>query len=69
MSFGGTGMSVTTIELPEKEYSCGIEIDPSTGNYVIMTERTIEDYSNPDNYSYEIELHNSLILLLFTAQI
>lgn len=53
VSFGGTGMSVTTIELPEKEYSCGIEIDPSTGNYVIMTERTIEDYSNPDNYSYE----------------
>ena len=46
-------MSVTTIELPEKEYSCGIEIDPSTGNYVIMTECTIEDYSNPDNYSYE----------------
>lgn len=53
VSFGGTGMSVTTIELPEKEYSCGIELDPSTGNYVIMTERTIEDYSNPDNYSYE----------------
>ena len=53
VSFGGTGMSVTTIELPEKEYSCGIEIDPSTGNYVIMTECTIEDYSNPDNYSYE----------------
>lgn len=53
VTFGGTGMSVTTIELPEKEYSCGIEIDPSTGNYVIMTERTIEDYSNPDNYSYE----------------
>ncbi len=54
VTFGGTGMSVTTIELPEKEYSCGIELDPSTGNYVIMTERTIEDYSNPDNYSYEI---------------
>lgn len=53
VSFGGTGMSVTTIELPEKEYSCGVEIDPSTGNYVIMTEYTIEDYSNPDNYSYE----------------
>ncbi len=53
VTFGGTGMSVTTIELPEKEYSCGIELDPSTGNYVIMTERTIEDYSNPDNYSYE----------------
>lgn len=53
VAFGGTGMSVTTIELPEKEHSCGIELDPSTGNYVIMTERTIEDYSNPDNYSYE----------------
>lgn len=52
VTFGGTGMSVTSIELPEKEYSCGIEIDPSTGNYIIMTERTIEDYSNPDNYSY-----------------
>lgn len=54
VTFGGTGMSVTSIELPEKEYSCGVEIDPGTGNYIIMTERTIEDYSNPDNYSYEV---------------
>lgn len=57
VSFGGTGMSVTTIELPEKEYSCGIELDPSTGNYVIMTERTEEDYSDPENYTYETHLY------------
>lgn len=57
VSFGGTGMSVTTIELPEKEYSCGIELDPSTGNYVIVTEHTEEDYSDPENYTYETHLY------------
>ncbi len=51
-SFGGTEMSVTTVELPEKEYSCGMAIDPNSGNYVIVTEYTEEDFSDPNNYSY-----------------
>lgn len=56
VSFGGTGMSVSSIDLPEKEYSCGMSIDPNTGNYVIVTEYTEEDYSDPENYVYETRL-------------
>lgn len=56
VTFGGTGMTVSSIELPEKEYSCGMSIDPVSGNYVIVTEHTIEDYSDPNNYVYETQL-------------
>ena len=55
-SFGGTGMSVSTIELPEKEYCSSISIDPNSGNYVIATEYTEEDYSG-EYYSYETTLY------------
>lgn len=57
VSYGGTGMTVSTIELPEKEYSCGMSIDRNTGNYVIVTEHTEEDYSDPENYTYETHLY------------
>ena len=56
-SFGGTGMSVMTIDLPEKEYSCGISIDPNNGNYIIVTEYTEEDYSDPENYVYKTKFY------------
>ncbi|MBQ7766437.1 MAG: extracellular solute-binding protein [Lachnospiraceae bacterium] len=56
VSFGGTGMSVSSVELPEKEYSCGMSIDPNSGNYVIVTEHTEEDYSDPENYVYKTQL-------------
>ncbi len=51
-TFGGTDMTVTTIDLPEKEYSNRIVLDPATGNYVILTEVSEEDYSDPENYVF-----------------
>ena len=55
-SFGGSEMTVSTIELPEKEYCSHISIDPKSGNYVIATEYTEEDYSG-EYYSYETRLY------------
>lgn len=51
-TFGGTDMEVFTIDLPEKEYSNRILIEPATGNYVVLTELTEEDYSDPENYVF-----------------
>jgi len=59
VAFGGTGMSVTTIELPEKEYCSRISVDSNTGNYVIVTEYTEEDYSG-DYYSYTTHLYMNI---------
>lgn len=56
-SFGGSSMSVTTIDLPEKEYSSSIVLEPETGNYIIVTEYTEEDYSDPENYIYKQHLY------------
>ena len=56
VSFGGNAMSVSTIELPEKEYCSRIAIDPNSGNYVIATEYTEEDYSG-EYYSYKTHLY------------
>ena len=56
VAFGGAGMSVSTIELPEKEYCSRIAIDPGTGNYVIATEYTEEDYTG-EYYSYKTYLY------------
>ncbi len=54
--FGGTEMSVTTIELPEREYCSKILVDSNSGNYVIATEYTEEDYSG-EYYSYKTYLY------------
>lgn len=56
-SFGGSSMTVTTIDLQEKEYSNTIVLEPETGNYVIVTECTEEDYSDPVNYIYKQYLY------------
>ncbi len=52
-TFGGSGMSVSQIDLPAGEYYTDMTIDATTGNRIIVTESTEEDYSDPDMYQYK----------------
>lgn len=53
MDFGTTAMSTVTVTLPQDEYSSKILIDPSNGNYLVVSEYGEDDYSDPDNYVYK----------------
>lgn len=52
-SYGGSGIDEVQITLPEREYMSNVSVDKATGNYLLITEKGEDSYTDAGEYMYK----------------